>query len=248
MKQQQQQQQKQQQQQQTRRRPCIPANLFQTWHSQKLPPLMQKAVNKLRSLVPNFRHVIFDDNQCHDFINKWYEKDVLDAYNQLLPGAYKADLWRYCVLYKFGGIYMDIKYVPHKDFKLYNLLFKEHWVLDRDGAAIYNALIVSKPNNPFLKTAIDTIVKNVKEKFYGNNDLEPTGPKLLAKILGLREKVNIQLKHDLVNGDMNQRVIKVAKSNQIILQSYTGYLQECKTANKTEHYSTLWKAKKIYCL
>ena len=35
--------------------------------------------------------------------------DVLNAYDSLIPGAYKADLFRYLVLYREGGVYLDCK-------------------------------------------------------------------------------------------------------------------------------------------
>jgi mannosyltransferase OCH1-like enzyme len=31
----------------------------------------------------------------------------LRIYDVLLPAAYKADVWRYTVVYKYGGCYMD---------------------------------------------------------------------------------------------------------------------------------------------
>ena len=31
------------------------------------------------------------------------------AYDCLRPASYKADLWRYCVLYTHGGIYLDVE-------------------------------------------------------------------------------------------------------------------------------------------
>ena len=33
---------------------------------------------------------------------------VYDAYTRIKPGAFKSDLWRYCVLYVYGGFYIDI--------------------------------------------------------------------------------------------------------------------------------------------
>ena len=42
------------------------------------------------------------------FIEDNFEKDVLDSFDILKPGAYKADLFRYCILYKKGGIWSDL--------------------------------------------------------------------------------------------------------------------------------------------
>lgn len=32
---------------------------------------------------------------------------VLSAYDKIMPNAYKADLFRLCILYVYGGCYID---------------------------------------------------------------------------------------------------------------------------------------------
>jgi mannosyltransferase OCH1-like enzyme len=53
---------------------------------------------------------LYDENECKEFIKTHFNQYVLNAYESLFPCSYKSDLWRYCVLYVHGGIYMDIKY------------------------------------------------------------------------------------------------------------------------------------------
>lgn len=36
---------------------------------------------------------------------------VLKCYDKLIPNAYKADLWRYSVVYTYGGCYIDIGFM-----------------------------------------------------------------------------------------------------------------------------------------
>ena len=218
----------------------IPLNIYQTWHTKNLPPKMLDNINKIKLNNPAFKHYLYDDNDCRKFIQENYNNDVLNAFDNLIPGAYKADLWRYCILYKYGGIYLDIKYKPHNKFKFINLTEKEHFVFDIDNESIYNALMVSLPNNQELLTAINSIVYNVKNKFYGNTPLEPTGPGLLKKII----KSNIvDMKHNYYN-NYNNRYIEY--NNYIIFKTYDGYLDECEKFKKTEHYSNLWRQKRIY--
>jgi hypothetical protein len=116
----------------------IPLHIYQTWHTKKLPPKMRECVEKLKKDNPEFKHHLYDDKMCRKYIKDNYSKDILNAFDKLVPGAYKADLWRYCVLYKEGGIYMDIKFKCVKGFKLINLTHKEHFVLDRPFAKIIN--------------------------------------------------------------------------------------------------------------
>ena len=222
----------------------IPCNIFQTWQDKKLPPLMYLAIKSIKNNNPRFRHYLFDDNECREFIKNNFDSEVLNAYNKLIPGAYKADLWRYCILYKMGGIYLDIKYTPIKNFKFFNLLDREYFVLDNGGGGIYNALMVCKPGNEILLKAINKIVENVKHRYYGSNYLEPTGPNLLIKYFSEQEKNSLILKHKLVGPVDSDKLITY--NNIPILGCYRGYLKERDLYSKKQHYAELWKNRTIY--
>jgi len=170
---------------------------------------------------------------------------VLFAYDNLIPGAYKADLWRYCVLYKYGGIYLDIKLACENGFKLIQLSEKEHLVKDRIGPlSIYNAIMVCKQNNKLLLDGINQIVENVKNKYYGTNPLDPTGPLMLGKLI-LKNKydMNIDMKHYEKGGYIIYR-------NQFILSTnYSEYNNDKNTLYKSinkKHYHFMWHDKNIY--
>jgi mannosyltransferase OCH1-like enzyme len=219
----------------------IPPLLFQTWYSKELPPFMAKAVQNVITSAPGFKHQLFDDADCRKFIDQHYGHEVLNAYDSLIPGAYKADLWRYCILYRFGGIYLDIKYIPFQNFNFNQLLDKERFVLDLNKKDIYNALMIVRPNNDILREAINIVIKNVKRKFYGAHDLEPTGPKLLGGLI--KDKRFFALHHELLEkGNLNKRAIFFNK--QLIFISYPEYLKEFKTSNT--HYSEYWINRNVY--
>jgi len=221
----------------------IPLNIYQTWHSKNLPPLMYNAITKVKFNNPAFTYYLFDDNDCRNFIKNNFEPDILNAYDSLIPGAYKADLWRYCILYKNGGIYLDVKYLPVNNFKFINLTENEHWVLDADKNKIYNALIICKPNNPILFAAINKIVENVKNKFYGNDCLDPTGPGLLSEFFTSEQKSNFDMYHEFYNNYDNRYIYF---NNYIILKSYKGYINEHNNNKKVEYYGNLWQNRQIY--
>ena len=223
--------------------PVIPLNIFQTWHTKLLPPNMAKSVTKIKKLNPRFNYHLFDDNDCENFISKYFKPDVLYSYKKLLPGAYKADLWRYCVLYIYGGIYLDIKYKPHHNFRFINLMESDHFCLDIDGNNIYNAVMVCNKGNNSCFKAIRQIVTHVANKFYGNSCLDITGPGLLANCLLQSDKQFIDLRHTVLENFNNRYVIY---KGFCILKQYDGYLEECGKHSKTPHYSALWNEKRVY--
>ena len=81
---------------------------------------------------------------------------MLDAYDNLIPTAYKADLFRSCILYKTGGCYFDIKQIdriPLREIITENddLILCE----DAQPFAFYNALILCTPNNITIQKVIN---------------------------------------------------------------------------------------------
>ena len=103
------------------------------------------ATDLLKSQNPEFIHYLYDDEMCRNFIKNNFSINILYAFDTLIPGAYKSDLWRLCILYKYGGIYLDIKYSCNEPFKLLQLCNKEYWVRDYHYG-IYQALMVNLPN------------------------------------------------------------------------------------------------------
>jgi hypothetical protein len=223
----------------------IPKNIFQTWHTKLLSPSMANAILKIKKYNPEFNHYLFDDDDCRNFIKNNFDSSVLSAYDRLIPGAYKADLWRYCVLYKKGGIYLDIKYTPINGFKFIHLLKNEHWTMDIDNNGVYNALMVNQIGNITLLNAINKIVENVNNKFYGNCGLEPTGPKLLIKFFSKEQQRRFDLRHTMRK--INNLYIKFIQfRNKNILVAYPSYYKEHRAYAKKKHYSELWNERRVY--
>ena len=234
----------------------VPMKLFQTWHSKDLPPKMQENVQQIKKQNPELEYFLYDDNDCIDFIKRHFPEDVCDAYNTLLPGAYKADLWRYCVMYIHGGVYIDIKYKCVDGFKFIDIMNREHFVLDTNQGywkpgthGIYNALIISKPGNPLLLDAIQHIVHNTHTNYYGFRALYPTGPGLLGELYfgNIIENMSKIDDFDLAHANINKIAFIIYK-NQIILQEYPEYRMEQRAKQKHKHYGELWKQRTIYTI
>ena len=231
----------------------IPQVIYQTWHTKDLPPNMKKCVDKLKKDNPDYEYQLYDDFDCREFIKDNFDNSILNAFDKLIPGAYKADLWRYCILYKKGGIYLDIKYQCHNGFSFRQLeKNKEYLVLDRPGfwkqnkRGIYNAFIVCKPGNETLLKCIYKISENVYKKIYGFNPLYPTGPGLLGEIYFNGLTAMDKLKDFVMSYNYTGKNDVIFYNNNIILQNYHEYRNEVKLNQKNKHYHTLWHERKIY--
>ena len=140
---------------------------------------------------PMYEYKFFDDVDCRKFIREYFENDVVEAFDTLLPGAFKADLFRYCYLYIHGGVYIDLDCAPI--LPLAEILLDGYDFISvserRQIPGVYQAFIACVPNVKFLRIAINKIVENCKKNYYpkiqGRNDWESilsiTGPVLLCK-------------------------------------------------------------------
>jgi mannosyltransferase OCH1-like enzyme len=220
----------------------IPLNLYVTWHTKQLPRFMDKNYRLLQNTNPEFNHVLYDDSECRQFISKHFDNDVVTAFDTLIPGAYKADLWRCCILYINGGIYIDIKFKCVNNFKFMEITDKEYLVRDRHNFGIYNALMVSKPGNPILRNAIDQVVRNTQTNFYGENALHPTGPYLFKQFIDKQTIDQLELYYD----DLNDTITFIVFGETIVLVHYPEYRTEQKLFQKTLTYTELWNSRNIY--
>ena len=226
--------------------PTIPLYIYQTWNTLRLPPGMAQNVMHLKNRNPEFKYQLFDDAMCYNFIKNNFGKDVLYAFNKLKPGAYKADLWRYCVLYKTGGMYLDIKLKCLGNFKLIDLIKDEYWVRDkpRKHAGIYQAFMICRPKNKALLHCIHAIVNYAKFDCLGGGPLSVTGPNLLSTFVSPKYNDITRLQ---LQGFLNNHLhIYDAYLNKPILGIYNRYRHEQKITNALPHYSILWKFKEIY--
>jgi mannosyltransferase OCH1-like enzyme len=223
----------------------IPLNFYTCWHTKDLPPLMKQNYDQLVLQNPELNFHLYDEDDCRQIIQDNFDLDVLKAYNSLNPCSYKSDLWRFCVLYINGGIYMDIKYKCVNNFKLVALTEKEYFVRDRPINNTYTALIVVKPQNPIMLKCINNIVSNVKNKYYGKSALEPTGPGLLGKHFSKEDFEAMELYFTDTTTDHFKKEYMVFK-NSIILTYYDEYRNEQKKHQKNKYYSELWNERKIY--
>ena len=55
----------------------------------------------------------FTDEQSRAHVGAHCGERALAAYDMLVPGSYKADLFRYCILWSDGGVYGDLAHRYH---------------------------------------------------------------------------------------------------------------------------------------
>ena len=106
-----------------------------------MPNAVRKSVKLLKQQNPEFKHHMYDETECRKFIADHFPPKVVDAYDHIIPHAIKSDLWRYCIMYKLGGVYIDSKYTGMHGFKFIYLTDREYFCRDihKTLGGVYNA-------------------------------------------------------------------------------------------------------------
>lgn len=228
----------------------VPKVIYQTWSQKALPPKMAECVERLKQANPEFEHHLYDDAECRTFIKNEFDSDVLSAYDQLVPGAFKADLWRYCVLYKRGGIYVDIKFQCEPGFSLKDTLHSNFYVREYNhkGTGLYNHIVYtgvigSRPNNPLFMDCIRQIVENVKNRYYGPEHTSPTGPWLFASKMDPDDFENIEYSYYETDG---VGFIRHIENKTVIMSHYPEYRKEQKADGKSKYWKDAWINREMY--
>jgi mannosyltransferase OCH1-like enzyme len=230
----------------------IPKTIIHTWNTKNIENTdLYYQVNVVKNLHPDFNYVFFDEDDRQKFIKENYSEKIYKAYLKLKPMAYRADLWRYCYLYKFGGFYIDFKFIMRKSF---NSIIKENTKI-LVGKAMYSdginqGFIACLPNEPLIKLAIDTAVERIETEYYGKSSLDITGPLMFEDCFNKLYNINSSdyinnQKPDILMGlynDINNYNCILFNNNILAHNGFSTYY----TKHRTSPYINFWNTKNVY--
>jgi hypothetical protein len=237
----------------------IPKWIFRTGglEHKDLPAQVTAIYHHIMDNNPGYEMFYFSDKDCLEFILEEYGQAYLDYYNTLIPTAYKADLFRYCLLNKYGGCYGDFTLLPLISYEEMTRGVERVLVRD-DGSGskgnLWNASMCTKAADPILYSCIAICIDHIITRYFGNTPIDVTGPTVLGEAfrqvgyntpnefdipLGDNRGSRIYV-HDLnvYVRDVNDRAViikKIADIHNSILYSETNV-----------HYDEAWNHGKIY--
>jgi len=137
----------------------IPKIIHQTYKSKDKVP--QKVFHNINKYASDYEYIFYNDQDCEDFIKNNFGQTHLDIYSKIPNKAHKADFFRYCVLYKKGGVYMDIKselFVPLND-----IIKDKHitTILSIVKGTIYQGFVAINPNNKLMSDLLNHVIETI---------------------------------------------------------------------------------------
>lgn len=210
---------------------AIPKNIFQTFKTSNLPWITRFYISRMKKKNPNWTYHFYDDERVLQFFKEEFPLEYLKAYRSLTIGAAKADFFRYAILYKKGGLYLDIDSydkTPLDDF------------INEDDVAIIThegnpglycqwGLIFDK-GHPFLKRTLEKVLDNIQTHRYPHDVHRTTGPTVYTDAVNEIIAENPSVEHRFLGTDFEGHLKFKYKLGRIFLYG-----------KKSEH----WKRKQL---
>ena len=159
----------------------IPKKIFQTHKSLEYiqtKPKIVNAINSWKKWTPEFEYIFHNDYQADNFIKNNFDEKIYNAYSSLPLAVMKADLWRYCVIYHYGGIYADTDTICLVN---PNCLLKDSLLVcvpENNNKKLCQWVFSAPKNSPIIKKIIDVCIEKIinATNFDVENILNITGP------------------------------------------------------------------------
>lgn len=155
----------------------IPKIIHQIWLGGEVPESYKRIMDSWREKNTDWRYYLWTD----DDVDKFGLKNIEQFRNAPNLGT-KSDIFRYEILYRYGGIYIDTDFECLKSFN--DLIYLDFFTGTGHlgEPEVFNGLIASKPKHKILEklingiSEIDTNISNF-DKIISN-----TGPKYFSKV------------------------------------------------------------------
>lgn len=239
-------------------------NIFQIFISDdhsKPPDLLATAIESVRDCFSLYRYVCHSGASLRAFLEHAFDRDVVAAYDKLRPFAYKADLGRYCLLYEHGGWYADISILMRQSIGLIDSSVDLVYFSDLgDGVIparslfdVSNSLLYAKPRHPVYKRAIESIIMNCRDEYYGASIYCPTGPSLLGAAIASEPRRHAHIVGHLMALTPNhprRNLSFVLPDGQIVALFKKGWMTPGEVLfgrhPGTNNYADLWNRREVY--
>jgi mannosyltransferase OCH1-like enzyme len=174
---------------------------------------MIDAINTWKKLNPDFEYKYMDDIQAAEFVLNEYGQKWHDIFINLPVGVMRGDLWRYMVIYKYGGVYTDL---DTECLNPINVWLNEDYdmiVCPETDIHFCQWTFAASAGNPILKSVLDTVKEKLLNPEYGSPHFvhTHTGPAIwtegINKALGFKTD-NLINDYLLLNSSNNAKLYK----------------------------------------
>ena len=206
----------------------IPKIIHQIWFQgkDKIPEKYHKNIESIKNHYKTWTYILWTDESIRQLLNE----EELKLYNEYKYMHQKIDFSKYVILYKYGGMYIDIDALSikpidplleqYKDKDLIisatNTDYVAAIILCSKPKCINNGIIISTPNHYILKKIIEYCLQNKDTGYnYFTSIVSTTGPDMFTKIIDkYKTDKTLILPHDYLE-PCNNTICKVTDNTYI---------------------------------
>ena len=157
-----------------------PVSLFQFWDS-NIPDDVAKLTQGVASVNSTLGYLFFDDESAAEFIVTEFGTDILKLYRSCAIPAMRADLFRYCFLFRCGGVYIDADFPAVGSIEPLVSAGFDGCLYNREKGLTNSMMYFRTSENLLAEKILDTAVYNITNRT-SNNVWQVTGPAVLQRI------------------------------------------------------------------
>jgi len=145
----------------------IPAIIYQTYNNTNVSREIVNIFGENVQNNPEYEFYLLNEADSRLFIKSNFEQKLLNAYDSL-DEYDKNNLLIYCIMYRNGGVYMDMNLIlPNSLINIITPIFatletKNNVIFTKNNNLISNKLFIAPPNLPIFKELIDSYMNNQK--------------------------------------------------------------------------------------
>lgn len=184
----------------------IPQIIFSTWKSKTDLGNFTEYVNSVKNKNKDFKYIIYDDYDCDLFVKNYYPQ-YYKYYKKLELPVQKADLWRYLIIYHYGGWYSDMDIYAYSGFSSIKIpeISDDLLIVEQEFPAPLKYRQVqyaqywfaATPKHPVLWKIIQRVIYNIQSEIYTkemeNYTLYLTGPVPFTQSILEHSKENVYI-------------------------------------------------------
>lgn len=156
----------------------------------ELSPFVEMSVETIRSKISG-SYRLWGREELEELMRNEYGQEVVSAFRKMRPYAYKSNLGRYVLLHQFGGWYFDLtmRIDPmvgeiNFDTDTELLAFRELQQYTRSSHSVATSVLwAASPGHPVYSKAIEYVLRNCREEYYGACSNSVSGPNLLGEAM-----------------------------------------------------------------
>jgi hypothetical protein len=232
----------------------VPLILHQSQAGTDIPYEMFMRTQMILDQQPELCYYFWTDDRIRKWMKTYMGEEVMEAFNHIIPGAFRADFFRYCVLYHYGGMWLDMGTELYVNIKRWLQDHPAHglFVVEEEFADVgyWNGCIIASPGHPALKQAIDQCMFHISIHYYGTNPLQITGPTCWYRVAHPYEKyvgklVKPRNRHFTDVVDITWHGTRMASKRYFCYDQEQRDLKEHQQV-ESEPYMNLWVQHQVY--